>query len=39
MSEADARKVASEDEPGQKWDRCVADTILKTGMVVSHACF
>lgn len=23
--------TASEDEPGLKWDRCIADTILKTG--------
>lgn len=23
--------VASEDEPGLKWDRCVADVMLKTG--------
>lgn len=23
--------TASEDEPGLKWDRCVADMILKTG--------
>ena len=26
-----ATKTASEDEPGEKWDRCIADTILKTG--------
>ena len=25
--------VASEDEPGLKWDRCVADMIVKTGTV------
>ena len=25
--------VASEDEPGLKWDRCVADLIVKTGTV------
>ncbi|XP_064383847.1 MICOS complex subunit Mic10-like isoform X1 [Halichondria panicea] len=25
------RKVASEDEPGEKWDRCIADAIVKTG--------
>lgn len=23
--------VASEDEVGEKWDRCIADTLLKTG--------
>ena len=30
MAESD-RDVASEDELGEKWDRCIADTILKTG--------
>ena len=25
--------VASEDELGQKWDRCIADTVLKTGIL------
>ena len=25
-------RVRSEDELGLKWDRCVADTIIKTGM-------
>lgn len=25
-------KVASEDEVGQKWDRCFSDMILKTGL-------
>jgi len=30
MAESD-RGVASEDELGEKWDRCIADTILKTG--------
>lgn len=24
-------RVASEDELGQKWDRCLADAIVKTG--------
>ena len=28
------QKVASEDDLGQKWDRCVADVILKTGGLV-----
>lgn len=27
--------VASEDELGQKWDRCIADTLLKTGIPFS----
>jgi hypothetical protein len=27
-----AQKIASEDELGQKWDRCIADSILKTGI-------
>ena len=25
------KTLRSEEEPGQKWDRCVADIILKTG--------
>ena len=28
---ATPKKIASENELGQKWDRCIADTILKTG--------
>ncbi len=28
------RKIASEDEPGEKWDRCIADAIVKTGVSV-----
>lgn len=32
MSTTAASKVASEDEPGEKWDRCIADTVIKTGM-------
>ena len=28
---ADEGVLHSEDIPGEKWDRCVADTILKTG--------
>lgn len=32
MSERDeGSKMASEEELGDKWDRCVADTLLKTG--------
>ena len=31
MAENSSSTVASEDELGEKWDRCVADTILKTG--------
>ena len=31
MAERDAEAVASEEELGQKWDRCIADAILKTG--------
>ena len=30
------RKVASEDEPGEKWDRCIADAIIKTGMCFQY---
>ena len=36
MTENSSSKVASEDELGEKWDRCVADTILKTGMSLVH---
>lgn len=28
-------RVASEDEAGQKWDRCFSDMILKTGLFTS----
>ena len=32
MSAGDSSKsVRSEDELGEKWDRCIADSILKTG--------
>ena len=31
MAESTNNKVPSEEELGEKWDRCVADTILKTG--------
>lgn len=27
----DGGRRRSEDEPGEKWDRCVADVIIKTG--------
>ena len=27
----EGKEVRSEDELGVKWDRCVADTIIKTG--------
>ena len=31
MSGSGSKSVPSEDELGEKWDRCIADTILKTG--------
>ena len=31
------RKVASEDEPGEKWDRCIADAIVKTGVIYTDS--
>ena len=37
MTENSSSKVASEDELGEKWDRCVADTILKTGTSLVHS--
>ena len=36
MAENTRSTVASEDELGEKWDRCVADTILKTGTSLVH---
>ena len=36
MAENSRNTVASEDELGEKWDRCVADTILKTGTSLVH---
>ena len=36
MAENSRSTVASEDELGEKWDRCVADTILKTGTSLVH---
>lgn len=30
-SSGEGKEVRSEDELGVKWDRCVADTIIKTG--------
>ena len=31
MSDTGSKAVPSEDELGEKWDRCIADSILKTG--------
>lgn len=31
MSASGSKAVRSEDELGEKWDRCIADSILKTG--------
>ena len=34
MSASDSQAaVASEDELGVKWDRCVADAVIKTGVL------
>ena len=39
MSETGSKAVPSEDELGEKWDRCIADSILKTGETnMSHQC-
>ena len=29
-------RVPSECDPGEKWDRCVADVILKTGISLAN---
>lgn len=34
MSATGSRTTRSEDEPGEKWDRCIADSLLKTGDLV-----
>lgn len=31
-------RVASEDELGQKWDRCLADALVKTGWFKAFLC-
>ena len=30
--------VRSEDELGRKWDRCIADSIVKTGLLTFKYC-
>ena len=32
MADSAAKRTASEDEPGETWDRCIADSIIKTGI-------
>ena len=31
-----SKSVRSEDELGEKWDRCIADSILKTGELMNN---
>ena len=31
-----SKSVRSEDELGEKWDRCIADSILKTGILMNR---
>ncbi len=37
-AEKSPSSTPSEDVPGEKWDRCVADTALKTGVSLNHDC-